>query len=103
VNVIAPRTLRAFWEKHPQAEVALRQWQRVMQSGRYDSLSQIREVFPHADLAKSSDGSVVTIFNIGGNDFRLVAVVEYQWQAVFIKQVLTHAEYEGWNRAGRPI
>jgi mRNA interferase HigB len=101
VNVISKRTLQAFYQKHPQAKRPLLNWYRVFKRTRFESIESIRELFPHADLAKPSDGRTLTIFNIGGNDYRLVVVLVYVRQTVFIKKVFNHAEYEQWNKEKR--
>jgi mRNA interferase HigB len=49
----------------------------------------VRELYPHADLAGDC-----TIFNIGGNKFRLIVKFKYRWKVVYIRFVLTHAEYD---------
>src|ERR1039457_6664039 len=45
-------------------------------------------VYPHADFVDP-----YTIFNIKGNSYRLVVKIEYRWQIIFVKQLLTHTEY----------
>lgn len=102
MNVIAPRTLRAFWEKRPHAEAPLKDWQKVIQKGSFGSVTDVRTVFPTADLATSKEGNTLTIFNIGGNNYRLVVSFNYAKQRVYIRHVLTHAEYDKWNAKGRP-
>ena len=54
----------------------------------------MRRVYPHADYVAG-----LTVFNVKGNDYRLIAKIEYRWQKVFVKAVLTHAEYDkgGWR------
>ena|GEM_PF-649775 len=68
MNVIAPRTLRAFWEKHPHAETPLQDWLKLMRGGSFTNFSELREVFPSADYVAGQ----FTIFNLGGNKYRLV-------------------------------
>ena len=102
MNVIAPRTLREFWQDHDQAETPLRVWLRVVQKASYGNVGEVRADFPTADLAKTDRGNTLTIFNIGGNDFRLVTFISYAAQRVYIRHVMTHAEYTKWNRRGRP-
>ncbi|NJR74911.1 MAG: type II toxin-antitoxin system HigB family toxin [Scytonema sp. CRU_2_7] len=55
---------------------------------------ELRQLFPSADQV-----SHLTVFNIGGNNYRLIALVDYKYQKVFIRHVLTHAEYnkEDWK------
>jgi mRNA interferase HigB len=102
VNVIALRTLKEFWERYPQSEDPLRVWYKNIRSSRYENLNRLRGAFPHADIAKSSLNDTLVVFNIGGNDFRLVVVVRYVSQTVFIKRVMTHEQYTLWNKKGRP-
>jgi mRNA interferase HigB len=54
----------------------------------------VREDFRHADAV-----GVFTVFNIGGNKYRLVTVIKYRWQVIYVRHVLTHAEYskEKWK------
>lgn len=49
--------------------------------------------FPHADAATVRSGNTVTIFNIGGNDYRLIVSIKYKWGVVYVRDFLTHAEY----------
>lgn len=102
VNVIAPRRIREFWLEHDQAEAPLRVWLRMMQKASYRNLNDVRADFPTADLAVTEAGNRVTIFNIGGNDFRLVTFISYKAQRVYLRRFMTHAEYSRWNRRGRP-
>jgi mRNA interferase HigB len=99
VNVVAPRTLRAFWERHSPAEAPLKAWQKLMQSNGYANWVELRNDFASADYISDRG---LTIFNIGGNKYRLVTFIRYESQTVFIKHVFTHAEYDKWNQGGRP-
>lgn len=56
---------------------------------------ETREDFPPADLVGQR-----TVFHIGGNKYRLIARVNYRTQRVFIRAILTHAEYDkgGWKK-----
>ena len=89
MHVISQRLLRAFWQKHPRAEVPLRAWHQVAEHGTWTSHSELQQTYPSADLVQR-----LTVFNIGGNDFRLITRVEYQRQEIYIRGVLTHAEYD---------
>jgi mRNA interferase HigB len=94
VNVVAQKTLRAFWEKHPDAAVPLKAWYRTCRRTQWRDLSDIREVYPHADRVGKC-----TVFNIGGNKYRLVVKIEYGIKTIFIKAVMTHSKYSkgGWE------
>ena len=89
MHIIAKRTLRLFWQSHPQSETSLLRWHTLVQKSRFDNFAELRRVFPHADQVGE-----LTVFNIGGNKFRLIVSIAYRSQTVFIKHVLTHAEYD---------
>ncbi|WP_238392879.1 type II toxin-antitoxin system HigB family toxin [Myxacorys almedinensis] len=85
-------TLRKFWEKHADAESSLLVWYERVVSNAFEAFIQVREVFPSADLV----GNFI-VFNIGGNKYRLITYLDYQSQIIFIRAVLTHAEYDKEN------
>jgi mRNA interferase HigB len=87
--VISQRLLKAFWERHPRSETSLRVWYQVVRHARWSSLGDLQQTYPTADQVER-----LTVFNIGGNEFRLVARVEYKRREVYVRAVLTHAEYE---------
>jgi len=89
VRVISRRRLREFWEKHPQAETALLAWYQITKRRAWSSIAEVRRDFPHADAVGG-----LTLFNIGGNDFRLVVDIVYRTGTVYVKAVMTHAEYD---------
>lgn len=66
-------------------------------------MQEVRQTYPHADgigLGKGDQKGVYTVFNMGGNDFRLITEIFYDDQTVLIRHLLTHAEYdkEGWKK-----
>ena len=95
VRVISRRRLREFWETHPRAEVSLRTWFKVVSTAIWQDFAHLRQSYPSADQV----GRLV-VFNIGGNRFRLTALVDYGWQKVFVRRVITHEEYDDgdWKR-----
>ena len=95
MHVITRKTLKDFWERHPDAERPLREWLREMEHSTFSDFTSIRAVWPSADYV---DG--LTVFNIGGNKYRLVVSIPYKRGQVYIQDVLTHAEYDRnqWKR-----
>jgi mRNA interferase HigB len=90
MQVIARRTLRQFWERHPQAETPLRVWFAVVSKAQWSGPAELKRQFgPTVDFV--SDSRV--IFDLGGNKYRLVAHVAYSFGRVLVKFVGTHAEY----------
>jgi len=90
MQVIAKRTLKLFWETHPQAEAPLRTWFVLASQATWTGPADIRRAFGSADFV----GDNRVIFDIGGNKYRLVVHVSYRFQRVLIKFVGTHAEYD---------
>jgi mRNA interferase HigB len=90
-------------QKHKQAAVPLDSWFRIAKKARWRSLEDVRLTYAHADgvtVGKGDKKRLYTIFNIGGNDFRLVTEIYYEDQTILIRHVLTHAEYdkEEWKK-----
>jgi mRNA interferase HigB len=89
VHVISRKKHREFWEVHPDAKDSLDAWYRTTKRAKWRSLAETRETFPHADPYGSC-----TIFNIGGNKYRLITKIYYEDQTVLLRFVLTHPEYD---------
>jgi mRNA interferase HigB len=92
MHIITRQRLLEFGEQHPETESALDHWYRVMKSTDFGSLVELRQAFPHADLV----GKLI-VFNIGGNKARLITAIHFNTKRVFIRHVLTHAEYNKGN------
>ena len=94
MRVISLKPLRVFWNRHPEAEEPLRQWYKTAAAAAWKSLKDVRQTYPHADGVGAKRGGTLTVFNIGGNRYRLVARIRYDYQLVNVRYVLTHAEYD---------
>ena len=88
MRVISRKALREFADAHPEAETPLDDWYRTTKRLRWASLVHVRETYPHADMVGE-----FTIFNIGGNKYRLAACINYRTGKVFVRHVMTHEEY----------
>ena len=89
MHVISRKALRRFWGRHPDSEVPLSRWFRIVRRSEFASFAALRAAFPSADMV----GDLV-VFNIGGNRYRLVASVHFNRGKVYVRHVLTHAEYD---------
>lgn len=89
MHVITRKRLNEFAARHPDSYSALEHWYREMKRRNFTSLVDLRSVFPSADQVGK-----LTVFNIGGNKIRLVAAMHYNRWRVYIRAVLTHAEYD---------
>jgi mRNA interferase HigB len=89
VRIISRRRLVEFWKLHPDAEQPLRAWYAETKKANWKSPAEIKAIYQSVSIL--SDNRVV--FNIKGNTYRLVVIVEYSQGKMFIRFVGTHAEY----------
>lgn len=89
-RIIAKRTLRSFWEKHPDAEQHLKTWYDTAKSSNWKSPNEVKLTYINASILKYSR----VVFNIKGNSYRLIVKFNYERQWAFIRFVGTHAEYD---------
>lgn len=94
MRIISRRRLREFWEEHANAEAPLRSWYQVVSDADWGSFADLRQTFSSADYYNPDNGRAAVIFNIGGNNYRLIAGINYQTTIVYVKEVMTHAEYD---------
>ncbi len=94
MRVISLKRLREFWEQHADAEGPLRAWYKAVSGAQWKSLQDVRATYPHADGVDTKGGETLTVFNISGNKYRLIARIRYDYDLVNIRVVLTHAEYD---------
>src|SRR5438105_6625983 len=91
--IIKPTRIREFAARCPPAASALERWLKLSEGARWTSLVDIRRVFRSADEVRVASGRVVVVFNIKGNDFRLITAIHYNRGKVFVMLFLSHAEY----------
>jgi len=90
VRIISRKALCEFGAKHADAEGPLDAWYRIVKGREYGSPHELREEFPTASFL----GARRTVFNIGGNKYRLVVDMRYDLGRVYVREVLTHEEYD---------
>jgi mRNA interferase HigB len=93
MHIITRKRLKAFAKQHPDSAEPLEKWYRLVKRAHWHHLQDVRRVYPHADPAMVASGHAVTVFNIGGNRFRLIAAIHYNRERVYVLRILTHAEY----------
>jgi mRNA interferase HigB len=89
IHIITRKRLNEFAARHPTSSSALQQWNTLMKRGSFQPFADLRATFPSADQVGK-----LTVFNIGGNMARLIAAIHYNRQRVYIRAILTHAEYD---------
>ena len=89
MHVITRKRLNEFAARHADAEGALDAWYRLMRHKRYTNPAQVKADFPTASFL----GRWRTVFNIGGNKYRLVVDLRYDLRRAYVREVLMHEEY----------
>ncbi|MBT3177319.1 MAG: type II toxin-antitoxin system HigB family toxin [Desulfobacula sp.] len=89
MHIITRKRLLDFSKKHSACKKGLETWYRIIKHSKFNTFTELRKVFPSADQVGK-----FTVFNIGGNKARLIVAVHYNTQRVYIRHVLTHAEYD---------
>jgi len=94
MHIITRRRLTEYCNKHPNAAASLTAWHTVAKAARWQSITEARKTFPHADAAQAASGKTITIFNIAGNNHRLITSIHYNTGKIFILKILTHSQYD---------
>ena len=94
MHIISYKKIREFSKRHAGASIPLKHWYRIVKRETFLTFADVKSVFPGADAV----GNFV-VFNIGGNNYRLVACIRYPLKRVFIRHILTHDAYnrEKWK------
>jgi len=94
MHVISRRKLKEAASRHGDMEGSLDAWFRIAKKALWRNLAEVRKTFSSADAVGRW-----TVFNIKGNQYRLIAEINYVFGRIYIRHVLTHAEYDrgGWK------
>ena len=95
MRVVAAKTINAYCECYPEAADALRSWKTLIESCDFKHFPALKEMFGSADMV----GDNTVVFNIRGNHFRLVAGIDFQRQAAYIRWFGRHKDYDKINPA----
>ena len=90
MRIIAERTIRQYYEKNPQAKTALEDWVATVKKSQWHCFADIKSTFNSVDYI----GNQHYVFNIKGNDYRMVVVIKFIPQFVLIRFIGTHKEYD---------
>jgi mRNA interferase HigB len=94
MHVISRKKLKEAARRHADLEGPLDVWFRIAKKAEWNNLADVRKTFSSADAVEK-----LTIFNIKGNRYRLVTEINYTFRRIYVRHVLTHAEYDrgGWK------
>ncbi|MBN1866356.1 type II toxin-antitoxin system HigB family toxin [Candidatus Sumerlaeota bacterium] len=90
MRIVSRKTLREFWERHPDARHPLQAWYEDTKRAEWNSPADIKRVYRNASLLPNNR----VVFNIKGNDYRLVAAVQYAHCIVYVRFIGAHREYD---------
>ena len=93
MRVFAKGTLRAFWQRHPEAEEGLQGWWKTALRATWRNPAEVRMRYADASILRNNR----VVFRVKGNAYRLVVRIDYGNGLVFIRFVGTHAEYDHIN------
>lgn len=93
LRIIKEPFLKSSAKRHAQADDWLESWRKVVRAARWKSIAEVRKTYPHADAVAVKSGRTATVFNVKGNEFRLITAIHYKTQIIFTLRFLTHAEY----------
>ncbi len=90
LRVIAKKILRDFWTKHSDCEQQLKSWYNEAAGATWKNPNEIKREYPSASILE--DNRIV--FNIKGNNYRLIIKINYHYQMIWIRFIGTHAQYD---------
>ena len=90
MRIITKKRLKDFWLKHSDCEQAMKSWYAECKRAQWKTTNDIKREYPSASFLQ--DNRVV--FNIKGNNYRLIVKINYKYQIVWIRFVGTHSEYD---------
>ena len=89
MRIIAKRTLRDFWTKHADSEQQLKAWYRETEKTDWENINDLKKDYPSASILQENR----IVFNIKGNNYRLIVKFSFEYQICWIRFIGTHAEY----------
>jgi mRNA interferase HigB len=95
MHIISRKTLVDFWSRHPQAKRPMEAWHKAVERASWNTFADVRNTFNSADKA----GEFV-VFDVGAG-YRIIAMIHFNRNKVYLRHVFVHAEYDEWNRQQR--
>ena len=89
MRIIAESRLKRMALQYGDCVNQIAAWIQIVRHAHWHNLSEVRQTYPHADSVEE-----FTVFNIKGNDYRLIVGMDYHHGRVYVKHLLTHADYD---------
>ncbi len=90
MRIFTEQALKEYAEAHPDSKVALQEWTTIVKQSKWSCFADVKNTFNSVDNV----GNQRYVFNIKGNNYRLVVVIKFTIQFVYIRFIGTHAEYD---------
>lgn len=90
MRIFTEKPLKDYADFHSEAKTAIQEWVKKVKQSRWQCFNDIKQTFNSVDYV----GNQHYVFNIKGNDFRLVVVIQFKPQFVYIRFIGTHREYD---------
>ena len=90
MKIVSVKILKAFWEQHPETEQHLKAWVDEVRHANWQQPADIKAKYRNASVLKNRR----VVFNIKGNEYRLIVAIAYRFSAVYVKFIGTHKEYD---------
>lgn len=92
MRIISNSALTNFASIHPLSDEPLQAWRKIVESRDFANFAEIKATFNATDKV-----DIFYVFDIGGNKYRIVSVIHFNKQHMYIRHVLTHKEYDKWK------
>lgn len=93
-HIISYGSIRSFIKQYPDSETSLKTWFQLVSKNTFTNYNELKTLFPSADVVKNDKGASLTVFNIHGNKYRLIAAIHYNRNKLYIRDILTHEDYD---------
>ena len=97
MRVISKTAITRFAQLNPDSKKPLLIWYKLIRQHEFSSFAELKNIFSAADVVDN-----FTVFDVGGNKYRIIARVIYKLKTVFIRNVFTHDEYDSWKAEDDP-
>ena len=93
MHVITRKRLLEFTKKYPDCATSIESWYRIVKRTNFNTFAELRQTFPNAERVGK-----LTVFNSGGSKVCLISAIHYNTHRIYIRRILTHAEYDRGDR-----
>lgn len=97
MRITAETNIKEFCNKHPESKEVMLAWLKVFKSCAAADLNELKQTFGSSDYVPKG----FTVFNVGGNEYRIVLAIHYNVQRAYIRFIGTHTEYNSWTKKNR--